>query len=151
MEMDYNRSIESPVTWHTAERNIMRFDHFAFEVADLDASIRFYVDRLGFVETWRHRNEEEAEECVFLTAGDVRLELLTQLEEGNFQRPEVGRPYCPHLAIAVDDMDAAIANLAEHDIPIVRGPLIVEGEVRWLYFADPDNNIIEFVQWLQKK
>ena len=81
----------------------------------------------------------------------MRLELLTQLEEGKFQRPKVGRPYCPHLAIAVDDMDAAIANLAEHDIPIVRGPLIVEGEVRWLYFADPDNNIIEFVQWLQKK
>ena len=130
---------------------MLRFDHFAFEVADLDASIRFYVDRLGFVETWRHRNDEEAEECVFLTAGDVRLELLTRLEKGKFQRREIGRPHCPHLAIAVDDMDAAVANLTEKEVPILRGPLIVEGEVRWLYFADLDNNIIEFVQWLKEK
>ncbi len=128
----------------------MRLDHVAFEVADLDSAIRFYVERLGFVETWRHRNEEEAEECAFLKAGDVNLELLAQLEVGKFQRPEIAPPYCPHLAIGVDDMDAAIARLAEQEIPILRGPLIVEGEVRWLYFADPDNNVIEFVQWLNR-
>lgn len=129
----------------------MRFDHFAFEVDDLDASIRFYVDRLGFVEIWRHRNDEEAEECVFLTAGDVRLELLARLKKGTFQRREIEHPYCPHLAIAVDDIDAAVAKLTENDVPILRGPLTIEGEARWLYFADLDNNIIEFVQWLQKK
>lgn len=127
----------------------MRLDHVAFEVADLDAAIRFYVERLGFVETWRHRNEEEAEECAFLSAGDVRLELLAQLPPGKFQRPEIEPPYCPHLALAVDDIDAAVAQLAEQDIPILRGPLIVEGEVRWLYFADLDNNVIEYVQWLK--
>jgi len=127
----------------------MRLDHVAFEVADLDAAIRFYVERLGFVETWRHRNEEEAEECAFLSAGDVRLELLAQLTPGKFQRPEIESPYCPHLALAVDDIDAAVAQLAEQDIPILRGPLIVEGEVRWLYFADLDNNVIEYVQWLK--
>ena len=54
-------------------------------------------------------------------------------------------------AAYVDDMDAAVANLTEHDVPILRGPLSIEGEVRWLYFADLDNNIIEFVQWLQNK
>lgn len=128
----------------------MRLDHVAFEVADLDAAIRFYVDRLGFVETWRHCNEEEGEECAFLSAGDVRLELLAQLKEGKFQRPDLQPPYCPHLALGVEDMDAAVAQLNEQAIPILRGPLIVEGEVRWLYFADPDHNVIEYVQWLRQ-
>jgi lactoylglutathione lyase len=132
-------------------RCMMRFDHFAFEVADLDAAIRFYVDRLGFVETWRHLNEDEAEECAFLTAGDVRLELLAQVGDGKFQRPAIQPPYCPHLALAVDDMDVAVAHLKEQGIPILRGPLIVDSEVRWLYFADPDNNVIEYVQWLQRE
>lgn len=128
----------------------MRLDHVAVEVADLDAAIRFYVEQLGFVETWRHRNDEEAEECAFLDLGDFRLELLAQLEEGKFQRPEIKPPYCPHIALAVDDIDASIAQLDKLGIPILRGPLIVEGEVRWLYFADPDNNVIEFVQWLNR-
>ena len=52
----------------------MRFDHMAFEVSDLERAIAFYVDQLGFNESWRHRNEEEHEECVFLLRGDVRLE-----------------------------------------------------------------------------
>ncbi len=43
-----------------------------------------------------------------------------------------------------------VAQLTEQDISILRGPLIVEGEVRWLYFADPDNNVIEYVQWLRQ-
>lgn len=126
----------------------MRFDHMAFEVSDLECAIAFYVDRLGFSESWRHRNEEEHEECVFLLRGDVRLELLTRLD-GKIKAPPIPQtPYCPHLAIGVDDLEASIKQLEQHDVPILRGPLAVEGKVRWLYFADPDGNVIELVQWL---
>ena len=130
---------------------MMRYDHFAFEVADLNLAIRFYVDQLGFKEIWRHHNEQEAEECAFLTVGNLRLELLAQLGEGKYERPEIKSPYCPHLAIGVDDLDVAVAQLQAQGIPILRGPLLVESEVRWLYFADPDNNVIEYVQWLRKE
>jgi catechol 2,3-dioxygenase-like lactoylglutathione lyase family enzyme len=34
----------------------MRFNHMAFEVSDLEQSIAFYVDQLGFTEDWRHHN-----------------------------------------------------------------------------------------------
>jgi catechol 2,3-dioxygenase-like lactoylglutathione lyase family enzyme len=128
----------------------MRYDHSAFEVADLAVAIRFYVDRLGFKEIWRHRNEQQAEECAFLMVGDLRLELLVQLGDHKYQRPEIEPPYCPHLAIAVDDLDQAIARLNEQGVPILRGPLLVADKVRWLYFADPDNNVIEYVQWLER-
>lgn len=126
----------------------MRFDHIAFEVSDLDASVAFYVNRLGFTESWRHRNEEEHEECVFLMQGDVRLELLSRLD-GSFCAPQDPvAPYCPHLALGVDDLDAAVADLQREGVPILRGPLSVTGKVRWLYFADPDQNVIELVEWI---
>ena len=127
----------------------MRFDHMAFEVSDLECAIAFYVDRLGFSESWRHRNEEEHEECVFLLRGDVRLELLTRLD-GKFKAPPIPQtPYCPHLAIRVNDLEASIKQLEQNKVPLLRGPLSVEGKVRWLYFADPDHNVIELVEWLE--
>ena len=129
----------------------MRFDHMAFEVSDLEQAIAFYGKALGFIESWRHRNEDENEECVFLTLGDVRLELLVHLD-GKFKGlPEPQTPYCPHLAIGVDDLDVAIGQLEVNEVSILRGPLSVEGKVRWLYFADPDHNVIELVQWLEPK
>jgi hypothetical protein len=38
--------------------------------------------------------------------------------------------------------------LRDQAIAIVKGPLEIPGKVRWLYAADPDKNVIEFVQWL---
>ena len=129
----------------------MRMDHVAFEVSDLEKGIAFYGNALGFVESWRHRNEAENEECVFLTLGDVRLELLVRLD-GTFKGlPAPQTPYCPHLAIGVDDLDEALEKLRANDVSILRGPLSVEGKVRWLYFADPDQNVIELVEWHEER
>jgi lactoylglutathione lyase len=36
-------------------------------------------------------------------------------------------------------------------VPILRGPLEIPGEETWVYFADPDNNVLEYIQWYQKK
>ncbi len=129
----------------------MRFDHMAFEVAELERSIAFYRDVLGFAENWRHRNEEENEECVFLSLGDVRLELLVRLDGTTPAKKLPQTPYCPHLAIGVDDLDAAVGQLGQNDVALLRGPLEVAGKVRWLYFADPDQNVIELVQWLEER
>ncbi len=126
----------------------MRFDHFAFQVDNLERGIAFYVSTLGFSESWRHRNEEENEECVFLILGDIRLELLAQLSGNPLVRSKPQSPFCPHLAIGVEDLDASIAKLRSKNVEILRGPLQVEGKVRWLYFADPDQNVIELVEWL---
>jgi catechol 2,3-dioxygenase-like lactoylglutathione lyase family enzyme len=57
-------------------------------------------------------------------------------------------PYCPHVALGVEDLDAMLDTLAKADIPLLKGPLAIPGKVRWCYMADPDSNVIEFVQWL---
>jgi lactoylglutathione lyase len=47
-------------------------------------------------------------------------------------------------------MTATLKMIHDHSIPIVKGPLQIEGKVTWLYVTDPDNNVIEFVQWLEQ-
>ncbi len=124
-------------------------DHVAFQVGNMNAAIQFYTEKLGFTLSSRAVNQEEMEEFVFLALGDLRLELIQDLHETAYQKPSVKPPYCPHLAIETDSMERAVARLKEKGVPIIRGPLVIEGKVTWVYFADPDNNILEYVQWYE--
>ena len=124
-----------------------QFDHVAFQVGNMDEAIRFYVEKLGFALSSREVNQEEKEEFVFLALGDLRLELIQDLSHAAYEKPHIKPPYCPHLAIETDSVERAVAHLKEKGVPIVRGPLAIEGEVTWVYFADPDNNVLEYVQW----
>jgi lactoylglutathione lyase len=104
---------------------------------------------LGITLLSRDVNPDEHEAYTFLALGDLRLELIQDLQ-GDYQKPTIRRPYCPHLAIRTDDMQATVAHLKQQGVPIVRGPLAIEGEETWLYFADPDNNLLEYIQWFDK-
>ena len=127
-----------------------RNDHTAFQVSNMDASIRFYTEALGLKLLFRHVNEEQHEDYAFLELDGGNLELLQHLG-APFVKPDIKPPYCPHLALATGDMDGTLRLFREHGIPIVKGPLEVPGEERWVYVSDPDNNVIEYIQWLAGK
>jgi len=134
----------------TKEPGMQKYDHVAFQVSNMDAAIQFYVGRLGFTLSSRAVNTDEGEDYAFLTLGDLRLELIQDLHT-IYQKPHVKPPYCPHLAIETDDMAQAVAHLKERGVSIIRGPLEVAGEETWVYFVDPDNNVLEYIQWYKKK
>jgi len=131
----------------------MKIDHFAYEVSDLDASIRFYTQKLGFkVQLEKTVDEKEHEAFAVLEMEGGRLELLQALSETNGPKPFdplTVRPHaCPHLAFQVDDFDGTLSMLAAEGIPILHGPLENPGAaVKWLYVSDPDRNVIEFCQF----
>lgn len=128
-----------------------KYDHVAFPVSKMDTAIQFYVEKLNFTLSSRAVNQDEMEEYAFLALGDLRLELIQDLNQAAYQKPTIEPPYCPHLAIETDNMERAVARLQEEGVPVIRGPLVIEGEVTWAYFADPDNNVLEYVQWCRKK
>jgi catechol 2,3-dioxygenase-like lactoylglutathione lyase family enzyme len=126
-------------------------DHVAFEVSDMDAAVSFYVGKLGMEILSEKVDEEHREHFLFLKLEGANLELLQTLDERN--RPQlpvkkaVSASFCPHLAIAVENLDVLMNKLHRVGIPVLKGPLEIAGQVRWLYVADPDQNILEFVQW----
>lgn len=129
----------------------MKIDHFAFEVSDLEASMRFYVDKLGFkVQFDRMVDTSEHEAFAVLEMEGGKLELIQALSQENepqpFEPPALRPHYCPHLALQVEDFEATLSMLAAQGITIARGPLEVPGVAKWLYVCDLDGNVIEFCQ-----
>jgi catechol 2,3-dioxygenase-like lactoylglutathione lyase family enzyme len=129
-----------------------RLDHVALQVSDLDAAILFYTEKLKLKLLFRTVDEVHHEAFCFLELEGGNLELLQSLDDQNrptpFAPPPIRAPYCPHIALAADDVDGLLAELREEGVSIIKGPLEIPGKVRWGYVADPDNNVIEFVQWL---
>jgi catechol 2,3-dioxygenase-like lactoylglutathione lyase family enzyme len=130
-----------------------RLDHVALRVADLDRAITFYRDKIGLSLMFSEVDPEHHEAFAFLELEGGNLELLQLLDDGNqplpFTQPAPAPPWCPHVALGVADLDALMGTLAENGLALLKGPLEIPGKVRWLYLADPDNNVLEFVQWLR--
>ena len=125
-------------------------DHMAFQVSNMDQSLKFYTETLGLRLVLRNVNVEEHEDYAFLELSGGNLELIQKLDEAQFEKPRIKPPFCPHLALRTDDMAQTLKMIEEKNIPIVKGPLGSEGAERWMYISDPDNNVIEYIQWSSK-
>ena len=99
---------------------------------------------------FRNVNVEEQEDYAILELGGGNLELIQKVDEAPFEKPQIKPPFCPHLALGTDDMARTLKMIEEKRIPIVKGPLEIEGAEKWIYIRDPDNNVIEYIQWLSK-
>jgi lactoylglutathione lyase len=114
----------------------------------MEQSIRFYTQVLGLRLLFRKVNTEEQEEYAFLELTGGNLELLQRLGGEPFAKPTIKPPYCPHLALTSEDMNRTLKLIEDHHIPVIKGPLENTGST-WIYISDPDNNVIEYVQWLK--
>jgi lactoylglutathione lyase len=127
----------------------MRLDHVAVPVSDMEAALQFYGEQLGLKFMFREVDPVAQEDFAYFAVEGGNLELLRSLAHP-FVKPDIKPPYCPHLALATSDMDATLRLIQERGLRLIKGPLKIEGKVTWLYIADPDNNVIEFVQWFDQ-
>lgn len=123
-----------------------KLDHVALEVSNIDESVEFYTKKLGFSFVSRAIDEKEQEEYCYLESNGFFLELLRDLKKNNVLKRNIERPYCPHICFATKDMEKTINYLQLEKINIIHGPLVIKGEATWVYFADPDNNVLEYIQ-----
>ncbi|MCG3199944.1 MAG: VOC family protein [Candidatus Omnitrophica bacterium] len=130
----------------------LKLDHVAVQVSDLSAAIDFYTRTLGLELLFRELDPVHHEAFAFLRLEGGNLELLQRLSEDNSPIPLEARipepPYTPHVALATENIEKILEALADRGVPILKGPLEIPGKVKWLYFSDPDGNILEFVEWL---
>lgn len=118
---------------------MFRFNHFNFNVLDMQRSLKFYKDALG-LEPVREKNAADGSyQIIFLGDGqsDFRLE-LTYLKDHS-EPYDLGEQEF-HLAFTVEDYDAAHAK---HD---EMGCICFENPAMGIYFIeDPDGYWIEII------
>lgn len=136
-----------------------RFGHVGLTVSDVEASIAFYCDVVGFELHGRHEIEGEwfdtlthnrgaRIDVAMLRMGDVVLQLV-EYEAAGGDTLELAHHHVgnPHLNIEVDDVEArheAITASGAHDpTPVVD---IMGAGIRSFYVIDPDGVPVEFLQ-----
>jgi len=117
-------------------------------VRDLERSMRFYIDRLGF------RLRRRAEGFADFTGVGVTLALW---EVGHMSR-HTGVSRAPasgahNVIIAVElgspaEVDACHAELTTKGVAFERGPADYPWNARCCYFAGPDGELWELYAWL---
>lgn len=150
---------------------IRAVDHINIVVADLQRSVRFYTEILGFTKTKEAYLEGEwidrivglqgvKARAAFIVspAGEPRIELLEYAAPkgaspaGNSQANAIG---LRHIALRVDDMTATVARLRAADVTVFSDPVRVPagvvqhdaGEKTLVYFLDPDGVILELAEY----
>lgn len=126
----------------------MRYLHTMVRVVDLEKSLRFYQEALGFVLTRRKDYPEGKFTLAFLRApGDSEngplLELTHNWETKRYER---GDGY-GHLAFQVESIDAVRERLRAHGHDLSWGPgSTPDGKRRMAFIDDPDGYEIELLE-----
>lgn len=91
-----------------------RIDHIGVAVEDLDAAIALYEKSFAMELVHRETADSQGVEAVLLDVGDGHVELLRPLGPDTAVGKFLDRrgPGLHHVAYAVDDIDATLAQLA---------------------------------------
>jgi lactoylglutathione lyase len=124
----------------------MELIHTCYRITDPERSVSFY-EALGLEKRRELPIRDEAVNYFLGVPGEEQPELeLTY----NFDTPaggyELGTGY-GHIALAVDDLDATLAALAEQGIEPERPPYTVRaGGSRICFVRDPDGYRVELIE-----
>lgn len=122
-----------------------RIDHIEIVPSDLERSIDFYTEILGFKIRQRRKIESPAvEELVFLELNDTVIEFfgVKNPAPASEEQWQVG---CRRIALEVEDMDKAAAYLETKGVEVIRGQT-TSGPSRRAEIKDPDGLSIELRQ-----
>ena len=125
-----------------------RFLHTMIRVRDLDRSVAFYTGLLGMRELRRSEVPAGRYTLAFVGYGPEDSHAVVELTHNWDQDTpyDLGTGY-GHIAVTVDDMDGALARLAEQGIEPERPKYQVrEGGSFIAFVRDPDGYRVELIE-----
>jgi glyoxylase I family protein len=143
---------------------VKSLDHIAITVSNVEKSLPFYVDLLGFEEVGTHRLEGETISTMTGKPGVVmkvvRLrtpddsKVLLDLQEyvtpkETSSNARLGMANHSHFAFKVKGILAIYNRLKQKGAQFVSAPVsfgVEHGEVRVVFLKDPDGSILELVE-----
>ena len=118
--------------------------HVGIYTLDMEASIRFYCDGLGFALRWKGIVPHETGQLPVATVvlGNCVIELVHPADKSRVHRQEGP---IQHIALKVDNLDKTIKELVGKRIPLDEGvsEIQYEGGVRHCFIRGPSNERIE--------
>jgi lactoylglutathione lyase len=130
---------------------ISQIAHWALKVPDLEKSLAFYRDTLGFKEMMRIDHWEGPMKgqllLVYLRVTDTQFVELFPNGKGA-QSPDEDTTSMHHVCLQVDSIADTVAALKAGGVEIFRGPSLGKDGNNQCWIKDPDGNRIEFMQML---
>lgn len=118
----------------------MELLHTCLNVADAERSVEWYVDQLGFEESWGF--EVDATRNLYV-ADPNGVEI--QLSETEGVTPEEEGDLWDHLAVKVESADEAFESIDNHGV--VQEPADNDAAgARTAFVRDPDGHVVELVE-----
>jgi catechol 2,3-dioxygenase-like lactoylglutathione lyase family enzyme len=126
-----------------------RLQHCGLIVADLERSRAFYGGALGLEEVSRPHNF--VFDGAWFQVGEDQLHLLVASDTtgsagGLDPGPSVRVGLATHIALEVDDLDAACTRLDEYGVALVGGPMPRGDGYDQIFVRDPDGYVIELFE-----
>ncbi len=146
---------------------LRRVDHIGFTVPDLDQAHGFLVDVLGFeylysLGPFRHDDDwmathlavhprSEMNNRFYRCGGETILEVFEyDAPDQRTAQPRNSDIGGHHVAMYVDDLDAAVEHLRDAGLEVFDGPTASRGPAegnRWIYFLSPWGMQFELVSY----
>lgn len=124
---------------------ITGYGHVAIKVTDLDRSLDFYRDRLGFPEMLRLKNDDGSTWLVYLRITDEHyLEIFPGAE--NDRAPGWNANGVNHMCFTIDDLDATTERIKAAGIALTSEIKQGLDGNRQAWIEDPDGNRIELME-----
>ena len=128
-----------------------KLHHVALTVNNIDESIEWYKNKLGF--NLIHRYEKHGMEIAHLKLGDVRIELFNY-GDNTKSLPDYRKELMDdlhvigtkHLCIEVDDLDKTIIKLKEKGVEFIREIDTAGFGGRYIFIKDCNSILIELYQ-----
>ena len=121
--------------------------HIGIKVKDMDASLRFYTEVLGFELT--HKQQSGTSILAFLNIGTCLLELI---QSAVYEERTPGQ--VDHIAVEVKGIEALVDDLRAKGVHFLAdeinvAPGLLDG-VKNIFFTGPDGERFEFFEYYNR-
>ncbi|OON99824.1 MAG: lactoylglutathione lyase [Epulopiscium sp. Nele67-Bin004] len=121
-----------------------KFEHACIRVFDLEKSIKFYEEALGFEVVRRKDVEQFKFSLVFMSDADRNFEIELTYNYDPEQAYELGNGFS-HFAVIVEDINEAYAKHQEMGVTVSEIKTIADGFATFYFIADPDGYRTEVI------
>ena len=119
--------------------------HTCFRVRDLDASLKFYKEALGLIETRRKDVPEDKFTLVFLSDENNAYDLELTYNYDTEKPYEIGNGFS-HIAVSIEDLEGAREKHKEMGYKVTELMGLRGEKPRFYFVTDPDGYDIEVIR-----